>query len=130
MSPDTSAFAPRKMACCFLVFAFLTFLTVAPVACTQQTEVTLVTLTSPVLHGNEARLTIKTAPKAKCHITVQYKAGPIKAQGLVPKPADRQGRVSWTWRVGAKITPGSWPITVTCSSGGQKGSLKTSLEVL
>jgi hypothetical protein len=127
MSPDTSAFAPRKTACCSLV---LTFLTVALVACTQQTEVTLVTLTSPVLHGNEARLTVKTAPKAKCRITVQYKSGPIKAQGLVPKPADRQGQVSWTWHVGAKITPGSLPITVTCSSGGQKGTLNTSVEVL
>jgi hypothetical protein len=25
--------------------------------------------------------------------------------------------VSWTWRVGKHVEPGSWPVTVSCRSG-------------
>ncbi len=129
MIPYTSAFVSRKTACLSLVIPFLTLLILAPVAYTQQTEVKLVSLTSPASPGNEAKITVTTAPNANCQITVLYKSGPSKAQGLVPKLADNQGRVSWTWRVGTRTTPGSWPINVTCSSGGLKGTLKTSFVV-
>src|SRR5438552_1367136 len=100
MRPYTSSFASCKTACFSLVIPFLTLLILAPVASTQQTEVKLVSLTSPVSPGNDATITITTAPNAKCQITVLYKSGPSKAQGLFPKSADSQGQVSWTWRVG------------------------------
>src|SRR5439155_667585 len=121
MSPYTSAFASHKTAGISLVIPFLTLLILAPVAYTQpieqQIEVKLVSITSPVSPGKDATITVHTAPNANCQITVLYKSGPSKAQGLFPKSADSQGQVSWTWRVGSNTTPGRWLITVTCSSG-------------
>jgi micrococcal nuclease len=43
-----------------------------------------------------------------------YKNGPSGAAGLGNKVSDGAGNVSWTWKVGATTTPGSWPITVRC----------------
>jgi hypothetical protein len=125
----TSAFAIRKTACLSLALAFLALLTLAPLACTQPTGGTPISITSPVSPGNEATITVYTAPNAKCRITVLYKSGPSKAQGLVPKSADSQGRVSWTWRVGMKTVPGTWPIEVNCSSVNLKERLRTSFVV-
>jgi len=60
---------------------------------------------------------------ATCSITVYYKSGPSSAAGLYPE----QGRrISWTWKVGTRTTPGRWPITVSC---GSAGSLHTSFAV-
>jgi len=88
-------------------------------------DVGLVSLTSPVASGDDASLTVRAAPTARCHITVHYKSGPSKAKGLVSKLADMQGQVSWTWRVGSRTTPGAWPIVVTCSHAGLEGTLQT-----
>src|SRR5438552_2708517 len=130
MRPYTSAFASRNTACFSLAISFLTLLIPAPVAYTQQIEIKLISLTSPVSPGNDATIVVKTAANANCQITVHYKSGPSKAQGLFPKSADNQGQVSWTWRVGSNTTPGQWPITVTCSAGGVEGTLKTAFVVL
>lgn len=88
-------------------------------------DVGLVSLTSPVQAGDDASIAVRTAPAARCHITVHYKSGPSKAKGLVSKLADMQGQVSWTWRVGSRTTPGAWPIVVTCSHAGREGVLQT-----
>jgi hypothetical protein len=84
-----------------------------PVVATTQ----FVSVTSPVPHGANATVVVQTASGAQCSITVIYKSGPSEAQGLVPKQADSNGRVSWSWKVGTRTTPGEWPIIVTC--GGQ-----------
>lgn len=88
-------------------------------------DVGLVSLTSPVEAGDDASIAVRTAPAARCHITVHYKSGPSKAKGLVSKLADMQGEVSWTWQVGSRTTPGAWPIVVTCSHAGREGTLQT-----
>src|SRR6266516_614707 len=45
--------------------------------------------------------------------------------GIYPKrPVG--GRVSWTWKVGTRTTPGRWPIVVSC---GSAGTLRTSFVV-
>ncbi len=85
--------------------------------------VEVVSLTSPIPHGAYASLVIRTAPAAACTITVYYKSGPSKAQGLGPKTADANGQCSWTWRVGTNTTPGTWSIAVTASLNGQSQSL-------
>ena len=92
-------------------------------------QVRLVSLTSPVSPGDDATITVQTAPGVLCLITVRYKSGPSKAEGLVPKTADSRGIVTWTWRVGTGTTPGRWPITVTCSAGGLQANFETSLDV-
>ena len=95
----------------------------------QQLQIQLISVTSPVRPGDDATIIVRTTPSAVCLITVRYKSGPSRAQGLVSKSADSGGRAAWTWRVGTRTTPGRWPITVTCSSGRRQGSLQISFVV-
>jgi micrococcal nuclease len=92
-------------------------------------QISVVSLSSPVAPFSDAMLEIQTAPGAICAITVHYKSGPSRARGLVPKPADRKGRVVWQWRVGSNTTPGRWPVDVTCEKGEARGEVRTSFEV-
>lgn len=92
-------------------------------------EVKVVSLTSPVSLGSQATLTVQTAPKATCTPTVQYKSGKSGAQGLSKKTANAQGQVSWTWKVASSATPGTWPVSVRCTSKGKEGTAEASLEV-
>jgi hypothetical protein len=94
---------------------------------TAQPQGTLqfLSVTSPVPRGGSATVAVQATASASCSITVTYKSGPSSAQGLNPKQAGADGRVSWTWTVGGNTTPGNWPIQVTC--GGQ--SIETSFTV-
>jgi hypothetical protein len=92
-------------------------------------RVRITRLTSPVTHGSSATLDASTVPGADCRITVVYKSGPSSARGLDPHSADGAGDVSWTWTVGSRTTPGSWPVTVTCSGGGRSASASATLVV-
>jgi hypothetical protein len=88
-------------------------------------RVRLVSVTSPIGPGYYARLTAAVSPLRTCSIVVNYLSGPSHAAGLYPKrPVN--GRVSWTWKVGTRTTPGRWPITVSC---GSAGTLHTSFVV-
>jgi hypothetical protein len=102
---------------------------VSPAVSQQRLPVMLVALTSPVSHGSAASITVKTTPQAACNITVTYKSGPSRAKGLAPKTADAQGIVSWSWMVGTRTTPGTWPISVNCSGGGRQGTLEIAFVV-
>lgn len=102
---------------------------VVPLAFGQLLEVKLVSLTSPVMAGASARLTVETVAGADCRISVRYRSGLSKARGLDPKAADAQGRVTWTWLVGTRTSPGAWPVTVTCSAAGRQGWLETQMVV-
>ncbi len=92
---------------------------------TSELTLTIVSVTSPVGPGYNATLIAKTAPGARCTITVYYKSGPSEAAGLYPKDADANGSVSWTWKVGTRTTPGSWRIVVTASLSGKTVSQTT-----
>jgi hypothetical protein len=80
-------------------------------------RVRLVHVTSPISAGSYATLTASVSPSRTCSITVNYLSGPSHAQGLYPK-RPVSGRVSWTWKVGTRTTPGRWAITVSCGSAG------------
>jgi hypothetical protein len=88
-------------------------------------SVRLVSVTSPVSPGSHATLRAAVSPARTCSITVLYKSGASHAQGLYPKRPSG-GRVSWTWMVGTRTTPGSWGIVVSC---GSAGTLRTSFVV-
>jgi hypothetical protein len=60
---------------------------------------------------------------------VSLKSGPSKAQGLGATQADDAGTATWTWHIGLNTTRGSWPVTVTCTSGSAKATAKTTLVV-
>jgi len=85
-----------------------------------QVSLELISLTSPISHGSNATIVIKGEPNTEYNITVEYKSGPSTAEGLGGKTSDSTGRVSWTWKVGTRTTPGSWPITI--SGGGQSAT--------
>jgi hypothetical protein len=86
----------------------------------------IISVTSPVSPGANATLVAQTTPGAECSIIVYYKSGPSTATGLMtPKTADNSGRVSWTWKVGTRTTPGSWQIVVSASYEGQTVSQDT-----
>jgi hypothetical protein len=111
------------------LLAILVVLATATPLWAADLPVNLVSVTSPAAPFTDAKLEVKTAPEALCHITVVYKSGPSKAKGLVPRQADAGGRVGWVWRVGSNTTPGQWPIIVVCRKGQDQGELRTSFEV-
>ena len=81
----------------------------------------------PAYRGNPVTLTARvSSSRVRCSITVYYKSGPSRAQGLYPK-RPVHGRVGWTWLVGTRTTPGRWPILVSC---GRAGTLRTSFRVV
>jgi hypothetical protein len=92
-------------------------------ASTAEAQVRLVSVTSPVSHGSYATLSVSVTPVATCSITVIYKSGASVAAGLYAK---RGTRLSWTWKVGTRTTPGRWSIIVSC---GSAGTLRTSFVV-
>jgi hypothetical protein len=83
----------------------------------SQTVVNFLNAPLTVKRGANATLQVLTAANTSCSIEVDYKSGASTAAGLVTKNSDGAGNVSWTWKVGANTTPGSWPITVTCGDG-------------
>jgi len=85
----------------------------------------IVSVTSPVSKGSTATLTAQTAPGAACTITVYYKSGPSKAQGLEPKTAGADGKISWSWTVGVRTSSGNWRIVVSCTANGNTSTQET-----
>ena len=74
-------------------------------------------LTSKASINNDDTLEILGKPNTKYRISVYYKTKPSQAKGLVEKESDANGYVSWTWRVGASVQPGSYQIQVV--GGGE-----------
>jgi hypothetical protein len=95
------------------------------VPATAMAKVRLVRVTSPISAGSYAKLTVAVSPSRRCSIAVYYKSGRSQAQGLYPK-RPIGGRITWTWKVGTRTTPGRWPIVVSC---GSAGTLRTSFVV-
>jgi competence protein ComEC len=89
----------------------------------------IASVTSPIAPGSRATLNAKTLPGAACSITVYYKSGPSKAQGLGPVTADASGNCSWSWNVGSNTTPGNWRIVVKANVNGQNLSQETTFVV-
>ena len=89
----------------------------------------IVSVTSPVSKGGTATLTAQAAPGSACTITVYYKSGPSKAQGLEPKTAGADGKVSWSWTVGARTSSGNWQIVVSCTANGNTSTQETTFTV-
>ena len=74
-------------------------------------------ITSPILPGSNASITVRTVATASCSISVIYKETPSTDSGLVIKKADEYGMVSWSWTVEDSVPLGKWPVKVTCAYG-------------
>lgn len=97
--------------------------TQAPVVTQAPAQVLdILSVTSPVECGAMATLTAKGKPGVEYDIDVIYKKTESKAQGLENKTAAADGTVSWTWKVGAGTTPGTFSIYV--AGGDESDSIK------
>lgn len=65
--------------------------------------------------GQEASLTIQVRPGTKATIEVDYSSGPSQDNSLLPKIADKNGDVTWSWKVPLNTTLGTWNVTVTAN---------------
>ncbi len=86
-------------------------------------------ITNPINPGATATLIAQVKPEVVCRISIYYKSGSSKAQGLYLKTTDKNGDVSWTWKIGTRTTPGSWKIVVKSNHTGKATSLITYLAV-
>lgn len=76
-------------------------------------SVTFLNAPLSVQPGQTVTLRVATTRNTDCSISIGYPSGP----DLDPATSDAAGNVSWTWRVGKHVDPGSWPVTVSCRSG-------------
>jgi hypothetical protein len=74
--------------------------------------------------GQIANVVIETSPGAACGIRYVTPAGAVgEAWGLMPRTADGQGRISWSWFVSVDTRPGTGSVTVTCGQRSVSASL-------
>jgi micrococcal nuclease len=76
-----------------------------------------------VKHGEEASVTVKTKPGARGTIEVDYSSGPSKAAGLGSKTADKNGNITWSWRVGTNTKLGNYPVIIKANGTTIKKTL-------
>ncbi len=86
-------------------------------------------ITSPVVPGSNASITVATNTEAKCTISVIYDQTASKDSGLAPKVADEYGIVSWTWTVEPTVPLGKWPVKVICANNSMSGMVQGDLQV-
>ncbi len=87
-------------------------------------------LTTPVLRGTNASITIKTIPTAECTIKVTYKGVVSTDSGLKPKIADDRGSLQWAWTVNNDAASGIWPVDVYCYYNKLSAYVRGDLEVV
>jgi hypothetical protein len=96
---------------------------------TQAVNAAVQSLTTPIMPGENASITVHTNADANCTILVEYNKVAAKDSGLVPKKADDYGLVSWGWTVPKGTPLGKWPVTVTCANLKKSGVVIGNLEV-
>jgi hypothetical protein len=98
-------------------------------AAAKDLSVKIVSITSPIKAGADATAVAQTDADALCKITVKYKSGPATAAGLKAQHADSTGKVSWTWKTTKNTAAGEWPVEITATSKGSKGSASGTIKI-
>jgi hypothetical protein len=91
---------------------------------TPRLTLDIVSVTSPVKRGESATLKAQTLAGARCSISVYYKTVRSGLESLNEKTSEASGSVSWTWKTGTDLAPGSYRIEVV-SRLGEKSESKT-----
>lgn len=81
------------------------------------TSITIVADPGTVNAGQYATVKIKGSPNTQYTCTVTYKSSLSTAAGLGATQSDGNGYASWTWKVGARTTAGSWPVNISGAGG-------------
>ncbi len=95
----------------------------------QRINVTVSNLSSPIMPGETAQLSIRTNIDAVCNIEVLSPTKKLTDPSLTAKAADEFGIVSWSWLIPKGTPNGTWPLTVSCSNREYSGVVKTNLAV-
>ncbi len=80
-------------------------------------DVDIVWYTDTVKIGDKATVTIKAKPFARYNIAVLYQYGKSRSQALKEKTADKNGYVSWKWRVTEAVESGTHKVEISDSDG-------------
>ena len=112
-----------------LALALLLSLVVATNVAAAGLTVKFVSGPSAAARNQTVSLTASTTSGSSCSIAIRYASGYSKAAGLVRKTVPTTGRVTWTWKVGASTTKGTYPITVSCKLGTRTGTLSRDLTI-
>ena len=78
----------------------------------DENKIKLISLPEDVIRGNDITIEITGEPNTEYDIDVIYKSGVSKAKGLENKYSDADGKVSWTFKVGNTVIPGTYKIIV------------------
>ena len=84
----------------------------APETGNADTPLHVVAITSPITKNSIASLDAVGKPNTTYSITVIYATATSEAQGLGPRAANADGQVSWSWKIGASVKPGSYKIVL------------------
>lgn len=85
--------------------------------------------TSVVAPGENASVTVRTNPQARCTISISYDQTKAVDSGLAPKVADDYGMVTWSWTVDPNATIGTWPAKILCSNDSKSGANSAKIQV-
>lgn len=96
----------------------------------ESISVDILSVTSPVSPGSMITLFAKATPETLCDIEVGYESGHGEAEALLPKRAQENGLVTWTWTVDPSVKFGKYQIIVTAKESGDKvATAKADLEI-
>ncbi len=87
--------------------------------------VTILSLTTPVGNGQMAELEMQGEPNTNYSILVYYSEKPSEAKGLEDKVSDKNGRITWKWRIGSRTKTGEHKIVIK----NEKGRFETFITV-
>ncbi|HUX86747.1 MAG TPA: hypothetical protein VMW65_07070, partial [Chloroflexota bacterium] len=74
--------------------------------------------------GGIAHVSVRTAANAACTIQYITPRGVVSpSRDLVPKTADANGLVSWSWLIGLNTPLGTGAVTVTCNGQSATASI-------
>ncbi|WP_249436110.1 TadE family protein [Paenibacillus sp. Marseille-Q4541] len=82
-------------------------------------NVSLLSKPEPAYIARQATIRAKITPGASANLSVFYKTGESTAKHVGWATADENGYVEWTWFVGTRTTPGTWPFVIETSDGAR-----------
>lgn len=95
----------------------------------ESLSVSILSITSPASPGGTPVIVFaRTEPGAICEIEVGYDGGENEATALIPKQAQENGLVSWTWSIDPSTPFGKYPVTVTAKKSDGSGQPVSAVE--
>ena len=82
-------------------------------------------LTTPISINKTATISAFGKPGTYYMIVVYYSTKRSSAKGLEGKHADENGRVEWSWKIGASVKPGVYRIVIS----GDEESVESEIEI-